>query len=106
MKKLVIEIDLDAIDGQRGDVLGLLTDIAEGVATYPHDDLRTEDINGFMSSRFTEAGDKEALVSANVTASVDVVDGEMLYTNVSDAYHRRQDAVQALFAKLGVQPES
>lgn len=87
MKKLVIEINLDSIKGSREEVVGTLLEMVHDISGFPYDDVRTNAEKGFLSARLTH--DKE-LISENVIASVDVVDGELQYTNVTLEYHDRE----------------
>lgn len=90
MKKLVIEIDLDTVEGSKDEIVPILFDMIDGIFRFPENDVRIEGVHGFLSSRIIHE-DKKELLPKNVIASVDVVEGEMAHTDIDvGVYHERE----------------
>ena len=91
MKKLVIEIDLEAINGRAIDVVEILAEMATSCAGYPFQDLREPTVEGLMSTRMLHK-DRPEPIKANVVASLDVVEGSMSFNDINTReYHCREE---------------
>ena len=79
MQKLVIEIDLDHIEGNTAMLCNYLLGMVDGMSKYPHEDLREKCAGRPFTGRLrTSMGDDEA---SALVGSADIEEGPLRYTS-------------------------